>query len=225
MGDSPEDEPGEILNRHAANLRGLALAERQDGDRATNDDIGAAVKPAVFDRDGDRVSGRGRFACRDHFLAKLRTVPAAGFHQGFSLRPSIRTPVGHEWARVVHRQLWPISCVNTGDDTPAVANFAARIRMLDRVIASASLALSNLPDDNNNRHALLRASIDSTAEDTTADLMPLEVPQQGLQHVQEGPGDRPALPLAWLPVPGAPGARVGGNAGIGVATQWLGTNE
>ena len=58
MGDSPEDEPGEILNRHAANLRGLALAERQDGDRATNDDIGAAVKPAVFDRDGDRA-GRG----------------------------------------------------------------------------------------------------------------------------------------------------------------------
>ena len=48
MGDSPEDEPGEILNRHAANLRGLALAERQDGDRATNDDIGAAVKPAVL---------------------------------------------------------------------------------------------------------------------------------------------------------------------------------
>ena len=112
-----------------------------------------------------------------------------------------------------------------GMDTPAVAKFAARIRMFDRVIASASLALSNLPDDNNDRHAMLRATIDSMAEDTTADLMPLEVPQQGLQHVQEGPGDRPALPLAWLPVPGAPGARVGGNAGIGVATQWLGTNE
>ena len=129
-------------------------------------------------------------------------------------------------ARVVHRQL----CADflrehSDDDTPAVANFAARIRMLDRVIASASLALSNLPDDNNNRHALLRASIDSTAEDTTADLMPLEVPQQGLQHVQEGPGDRPALPLAWLPVPGAPGPRVGGNAGLGVAVQRHGTNE
>jgi hypothetical protein len=35
-----------------------------------------------------------------------------------------------------------------GMDTPAVAKFAARIRMFDRVIASASLALSNLPDDN-----------------------------------------------------------------------------
>ena len=39
-------------------------------------------------------------------------------------------------------------------DTPAVAKFAARIRMFDRVIASASLALSNLPDDKNSaRHA------------------------------------------------------------------------
>ena len=57
-------------------------------------------------------------------------------------------------------------------DTPAVAKFAARIRMFDRVIASASLALSNLPDDNNDRHAMLRATIDSMAEDTTADLMP-----------------------------------------------------
>ena len=56
-----------------------------------------------------------------------------------------------------------------GMDTPAVAKFAARIRMFDRVIASASLALSNLPDDNNDRHAILRATIDSMAEDTTAD--------------------------------------------------------
>jgi len=39
----------------------------------------------------------------------------------------------------------------TGWDTPAVAKFAARISMFDRVIASASLALSNLPDDNNDR--------------------------------------------------------------------------
>ena len=44
--------------------------------------------------------------------------------------------------------------------------------MFDRVIASASLALSNLPDDNNDRHAMLRATIDSMAEDTTADLTP-----------------------------------------------------
>jgi hypothetical protein len=56
-------------------------------------------------------------------------------------------------------------------DTPAVAKFAARIRMFDRVIASASLALSNLPDDSNDRHAMLRATIDSMAEDTAADLM------------------------------------------------------
>jgi hypothetical protein len=56
--------------------------------------------------------------------------------------------------------------------TPAAAKFAARIRMFDRVIASASLALSNRPDDNNDRHAMLRATIDSMAEDTTADLMP-----------------------------------------------------
>ena len=55
-----------------------------------------------------------------------------------------------------------------GMDTPAVAKFAARIRMFDRVIASASLALSNLPDDNNNRHAMLRATIGSMAEDTAA---------------------------------------------------------
>jgi hypothetical protein len=54
-------------------------------------------------------------------------------------------------------------------DTPAVAKFAARIRMFDRVIASASLAFSNLPDDNNDRHAMLRATIDSMAEDTTAE--------------------------------------------------------
>ena len=49
------------------------------------------------------------------------------------------------------------------------AKFAARIRMFDRVIASASLALSNLPDDNNDRYAMLRATIDSMAEDTAAD--------------------------------------------------------
>jgi hypothetical protein len=55
-----------------------------------------------------------------------------------------------------------------GMDTPAVAKFAARIRMFDRVIASASLALSNLPDDNNDRHAMLRATIDSMARDTAA---------------------------------------------------------
>jgi hypothetical protein len=30
-----------------------------------------------------------RFACHGYFLAKLRTVPAAGFHQGFSLRPQL----------------------------------------------------------------------------------------------------------------------------------------
>ena len=54
-----------------------------------------------------------------------------------------------------------------GMDTPAVAKFAARIRMFDRVIASASLALSNLPDDNDDRHAMLLATIDSMAEDTT----------------------------------------------------------
>ena len=48
-----------------------------------------------------------------------------------------------------------------GMDTLAVAKFAARIRMFDRVIASASMALSNLPDDNNDRHAMLRATIDS----------------------------------------------------------------
>jgi hypothetical protein len=50
-------------------------------------------------------------------------------------------------------------------DTPAVAKFAARIRMFDRMIASASLALSNLPDDSNDRHAMLRATIGSMAED------------------------------------------------------------
>jgi hypothetical protein len=31
-------------------------------------------------------------------------------------------------------------------DAPAVAKFTARIRMFDRVIASASLTLSNLPE-------------------------------------------------------------------------------
>jgi hypothetical protein len=41
--------------------------------------------------------------------------------------------------------------------------------MFDRVIASASVALSNLPDDNDDRHAMLRSTIDSTAEDTVAD--------------------------------------------------------
>ena len=65
-----------------------------------------------------------------------------------------------------------------GMDTPAVAKFAARIRMFDRVIASASLALSNLPDNNNDRHAMLRATIDSMAEDTTADLMPQPDPSR-----------------------------------------------
>ena len=62
--------------------------------------------------------------------------------------------------------------------TPAVAKFAARIRMFDRVIASASLALSNLPDDSNDRHAMLRATIDSMAEDTAADLMPQPDPSR-----------------------------------------------
>ncbi len=50
-----------------------------------------------------------------------------------------------------------------GMDTPAVAKFAARIRMFDRVIASASLALSNLPDDNNDRYAMLRSARRLTA--------------------------------------------------------------
>ena len=72
-----------------------------------------------------------------------------------------------------HRQLCADFLLDHRDgmDTPAVAKFAARIRMFDRVIASASLALSNLPDDNNDRHVMLRATIDSMAEDTTADLM------------------------------------------------------
>jgi hypothetical protein len=50
----------------------------------------------------------------------------------------------------------------------------------------------------------------------------MEAPQQRLQHVQEGPGDRPAV-LARLAVPGAPGARIGANAGLGVAVQRHGT--
>src|ERR1700733_7432200 len=66
MGDPGEDELGEILNRHAANLRSLALAERRYSDRAADDDIGAAVRPAV-DRDIDRASD-GRFAWHDRFL-------------------------------------------------------------------------------------------------------------------------------------------------------------
>ena len=46
----------------------------------------------------------------------------------------------------------------------------------------------------------------------------MEAPQQGLQDVQEGPGDR-ALVLARLLVPGIPGFGEGGNAGLGVAVQ------
>jgi hypothetical protein len=49
-------------------------------------------------------------------------------------------------------------------DTPAVAKFAARIRMFDRVIASASLALSNRPDDDNDRLAMLHATMDTMAD-------------------------------------------------------------
>ena len=72
-------------------------------------------------------------------------------------------------------------------DTPAVARFAARIRMFDRVIASASLALSNLPDDNNDRHAMLRATIESMAEEATADscrslIRPASEAPQSLGH-------------------------------------------
>ncbi len=66
MDDPHEDELGEILDRHAANLRSLALAERRYGDRAPNDYIGAAVRPAV-DRYVDRASD-GRFAWHDRFL-------------------------------------------------------------------------------------------------------------------------------------------------------------
>ena len=79
-----------------------------------------------------------------------------------------------------HRQLCAdfLRDHRAGMDTPAVAKFAARIRMFDRVIASASLALSNLPDDNNDRRAMLRATIDSMAEDTTADLMPQPDPSR-----------------------------------------------
>ena len=47
-----------------------------------------------------------------------------------------------------------------GMDTPAVAKFAARIHMFDRVIASASF-LSNLPDDNNDRHAMRQPAASS----------------------------------------------------------------
>ena len=46
----------------------------------------------------------------------------------------------------------------------------------------------------------------------------VEAPQQRLQDVQEGAGDR-ALVLARLAVPAAPGARVGLDAGLGVAVQ------
>ena len=79
-----------------------------------------------------------------------------------------------------HRQLCAdfLRDHRNGMDTPAVGKFAARIRMFDRVIASASLALSNLPDDNNDRHVMLRATIDSMAEDTTADLMPQPDPSR-----------------------------------------------
>src|SRR6476620_2640860 len=47
----------------------------------------------------------------------------------------------------------------------------------------------------------------------------VKAPQQGLQHLQEGAGDRALVLLAGLAVSGAPGAGVGGNAGLGVAVQ------
>ena len=46
----------------------------------------------------------------------------------------------------------------------------------------------------------------------------VEAPEQGLQHLQEGAGDR-AFVLARLAVSGAPGAGVGQDAGLGVAVQ------
>ena len=60
-----------------------------------------------------------------------------------------------------------------GMDTPAVAKFAARISgMFDRVIASASLALSNLPDDNDERQAKSRATSSRAWPMDKADSMP-----------------------------------------------------
>ena len=46
--DHPQKEVhGEIINRHAAGLRGLALAERSHRDHTTLDDIFAPVNPAA----------------------------------------------------------------------------------------------------------------------------------------------------------------------------------
>ncbi|MGC1410741.1 MAG: hypothetical protein WA864_17565 [Acetobacteraceae bacterium] len=55
MDDPDEYELGEILNRRAVNLRGLALTERRYGDCAPHDDVGAAANPAV-ERDRNRAS-------------------------------------------------------------------------------------------------------------------------------------------------------------------------
>jgi hypothetical protein len=55
-----------ILNRHAANLRGLALAESRYGDHTPIDDVFAAVRAAV-DRDRDRMWDGGRFALHGRF--------------------------------------------------------------------------------------------------------------------------------------------------------------
>jgi hypothetical protein len=67
-----------------------------------------------------------------------------------------------------HRQLCADFLLDHRDgmDTPAVAQFAARIRMFDRVIviASASLALSNLPENDNDRLAMFHATMDTMAD-------------------------------------------------------------
>ena len=60
--------------------------------------------------------------------------------------------------------------------------------MFDRVIASASLALSNLPDDNDDGTPF-SARRDSMAEDTAADLMPQPDPSRSEAPQSLGPQD------------------------------------
>ena len=61
MDDSRKDEPSEILNRHAAaDLRGLALTERDTVIVHPNDEVSAAVRPTVY-RDGDLAAAAERW--------------------------------------------------------------------------------------------------------------------------------------------------------------------
>ena len=161
--------------------RGRASDLARDRDAGRDGSARTAGRGPIYAfRAAGAVSGTGPRSLIDRRAPAVERLVGIANASGRIIEDPERIARGLVRLAQSHRQLCAdfLRDHRDGMDTPAVAKFAARIRMFDRVIASASLALSNLPDDNNDRHAMLRATIDSMAEDTTADLMPQPDPSR-----------------------------------------------